>query len=278
MKLAPKYQPEAPGEVPEKAPAQTLVRLAGLCKSFNKDRVLNGVDLEVAKGEVIALIGPSGSGKSTLLRCINLLEIPSEGAVYIDGQAIWHADQPERQLTGKQLAQKRQGIGMVFQRFNLFPHLTVLENVTIGLTKVLKMSQREAIALASEFIDKVGLSKYRDAYPATLSGGQQQRVAISRALAMQPKLMLFDEPTASLDPELVGEVLDVMRMIAEAGTTMIIVTHEMHFAAEIANRVAFLDGGKIVEIGTAQQVLRDPQHARTASFLARVLTPSGAAL
>ncbi|MCL2891640.1 amino acid ABC transporter ATP-binding protein [Brenneria tiliae] len=276
MKLAPKFISNAQSEAPGRAPQRSnLVRLSGICKRFKDDLVLSEIDLDVAAGEVLALIGPSGSGKSTLLRCINLLETPSSGTVYIDGQSIWESGNPLLQLHGRQLAQKRQEIGMVFQRFNLFPHLTVLENVTIGLTKVLRLSKAEAQSIAREFIGKVGLSKFLDAYPATLSGGQQQRVAISRALAMRPKLMLFDEPTASLDPELVGEVLDVMRMLANAGTTMIIVTHEMHFAAEIADRVAFLDGGKILEIGPAYDVLRKPQHTRTAAFLAKVLSRSG---
>lgn len=276
MKLASKCISNAQSKVPGKALQQSgLVRLSGVCKRFQDDLVLDEIDLDVAAGEVIALIGPSGSGKSTLLRCINLLETPSSGAIYVDGHAVWASENPQFQLYGRQLAQKRQEIGMVFQKFNLFPHLTVLENVTIGLTKVLKFSTMEAKNIARDVIDKVGLSKFLDAYPATLSGGQQQRVAISRALAMRPKLMLFDEPTASLDPELVGEVLDVMRILAKAGTTMIIVTHEMHFASEIADRVAFLDGGKILEIGPANDVLRKPQHIRTAAFLARVLSRSG---
>ncbi|WP_246726043.1 amino acid ABC transporter ATP-binding protein [Rhizobium lusitanum] len=248
-----------------------LVQIAGLSKKFGQDVVLKDISLDVSAGEVLTLIGPSGSGKSTLLRCINLLETPSEGTISIDGEAIWNSREPGSRLSAKRLAAKRSEIGMVFQRFNLFPHLTVLENVSIGLTKVLGKTKSEAGETATHFIEAVGLSRFLGAYPATLSGGQQQRVAISRALAMRPKLMLFDEPTASLDPELVGEVMDVMRMVARTGTTMVVVTHEMHFAEDIADRVVFLDGGRVVEEGVPSEVLRKPRHERTAAFLSRVL-------
>ena len=244
-----------------------MIEIRQLQKHYGSHRVLHGVDLDVAKGEVVCLIGPSGSGKSTLLRCINALEAYDGGAITVFGQTV--------QRGSKTVHALRSRMGMVFQRFNLFPHRTVLENVMEGPVYVkrepLKQAREEALAL----LDKVGLSAKADAYPEQLSGGQQQRVAIARALAMKPDAMLFDEPTSALDPELVGDVLEVMRTLADEGMTMIVVTHEMGFAREVADRVCFLHGGYIVESGPAEQVLGNPQHARTQDFLRRVLHPTG---
>lgn len=241
------------------------IELRDLHKHFGDNQVLTGIDLAVQSGQVVCVIGPSGSGKSTLLRCVNLLEQPTRGRVLVDGV----------ELTGRDvnLDAARRRIGMVFQQFNLFPHMTALKNVMIAQRRVLRRSAREAEAVARETLDRVGLADKCDAYPAQLSGGQQQRVAIARALAMNPALMLFDEPTSALDPELVGEVLTVMRELAEEGMTMLVVTHEMGFAREVADRVVFMDGGVIVEDGTAAQVIGDPRQERTRSFLTRVLHP-----
>ncbi|WP_454843594.1 amino acid ABC transporter ATP-binding protein [Pseudomonas gorinensis] len=243
-----------------------MIEIRQLQKHYGSHRVLHGVDLDVAKGEVVCLIGPSGSGKSTLLRCINALEAYDGGHINVFGETVQRASKTVHAL--------RSRMGMVFQRFNLFPHRTVLENVMEGPVYVkgepLKQAREEALVL----LEKVGLSAKADAYPEQLSGGQQQRVAIARALAMKPEAMLFDEPTSALDPELVGDVLAVMRTLADEGMTMIVVTHEMGFAREVADRVCFLHGGYIVESGAAEQVLGDPQHPRTQDFLRRVLHPT----
>ena len=244
-----------------------MIEIRQLQKHYGSHRVLHGVDLDVAKGEVVCLIGPSGSGKSTLLRCINALEAYDGGHINVFGETV--------QRGSKTVHALRSRMGMVFQRFNLFPHRTVLENVMEGPVYVkgepLKQAREEALVL----LEKVGLSAKADAYPEQLSGGQQQRVAIARALAMKPEAMLFDEPTSALDPELVGDVLAVMRTLADEGMTMIVVTHEMGFAREVADRVCFLHGGYIVESGAAEQVLGNPQHPRTQDFLRRVLHPTG---
>ena len=246
-----------------------LLRITGLHKSFASLQVLLGVDLEVARGEKVSIIGPSGSGKTTLLRCINYLEKPTSGHIYIDGKLIG-----EKQTNGgyvhlsdRELAKERQEIGFVFQRFNLFPHLTALGNVTLAPQKVLGLSKDEAERRGLEMLEKVGLSHKVNEYPERLSGGQQQRVAIARVLAMQPKLMLFDEATSALDPELIGEVLRVMRQLAAEGRTMVIVTHEIQFAGEVSDRVVFMDQGKIVEQGSPRDVLSNPQQPRTREFL-----------
>lgn len=239
------------------------VEIRNLHKYFGKNEVLRGMDLDVDQGEVICLIGPSGSGKSTFLRCINSLEQPTNGTVKVDGNEITdkHAN----------LDKIRENIGMVFQQFNLFPHLTVLKNITMAPLQCKRYKKPQAEERAMELLASVGLSEKCDEYPASLSGGQQQRVAIARALAMDPDLMLFDEPTSALDPEMVGEVLEVMRKLAKEGMTMIIVTHEMGFAREVADRVVFIDGGVIVEQGPPSQVLGNPQHERTIAFLNKVL-------
>ncbi len=244
-----------------------MIEIRQLQKHYGTHRVLHGVDLDVAKGEVVCLIGPSGSGKSTLLRCINALEAYDSGHIKVFGETV--------QRGSKSVHTLRSRMGMVFQRFNLFPHRTVLENVMEGPVYVKGESLKQAHEEALVLLDKVGLSAKADAYPEQLSGGQQQRVAIARALAMKPEAMLFDEPTSALDPELVGDVLAVMRTLADEGMTMIVVTHEMGFAREVADRVCFLHGGYIVESGPAEQVLGNPQHARTQDFLRRVLHPTG---
>jgi len=242
-----------------------MISVRNVAKSYGDHRVLDGVSLEVGKGEVVCIIGPSGSGKSTLLRCVNGLESYDEGEVAIDGEPV-HRER-------KSIHAIRSEVGMVFQRFNLFPHRTALENVMEGPVYVKGEPRAAARARASALLAKVGLASKLDAYPAKLSGGQQQRVAIARALAMQPKAILFDEPTSALDPELVGEVLKVMLTLALEGMTMLVVTHEMGFAAEVAHRVLFLDHGRIVEEGTPQQMLSNPKHERTRDFLQRVLKP-----
>ena len=244
-----------------------MIEIRQLQKHYGSHRVLHGVDLDVAKGEVVCLIGPSGSGKSTLLRCINALEAYDGGVITVFGQTV--------QRGGKTVHALRSRMGMVFQRFNLFPHRTVLENVMEGPVYVKGEPAQQAREEALVLLEKVGLSAKADAYPEQLSGGQQQRVAIARALAMKPEAMLFDEPTSALDPELVGDVLAVMRTLADEGMTMIVVTHEMGFAREVADRVCFLHGGYIVESGAAEQVLGNPQHPRTQDFLRRVLHPTG---
>jgi polar amino acid transport system ATP-binding protein len=242
-----------------------MISVRSISKSFGEHRVLDGVSLEVAKGEVVCIIGPSGSGKSTLLRCMNGLESYDEGEVAIDGELVHRESASIHRL--------RSEVGMVFQRFNLFPHRTALENVMEGPVFVKGASRAEAQVEAAALLGKVGLRQKLDAYPAKLSGGQQQRVAIARALAMQPKAILFDEPTSALDPELVGEVLKVMLTLAREGMTMVVVTHEMGFASEVAHRVLFLDAGRIVEEGPPQQILAAPKHERTRDFLQRVLKP-----
>lgn len=250
-----------------------MVDARGVHKRFGHVEVLCGVDLQVRDGEVSCLIGPSGSGKSTLLRCINHLESIDAGAIAVDGSLIGHEVRNGHvvELRERQIARNRAGIGMVFQRFNLFPHMTAAENVMVGPTVVRRMSKATARNEALDLLDRVGLAARADHYPSQLSGGQQQRVAIARALAMRPALMLFDEPTSALDPELVGEVLAVMRDLAGSGMTMIVVTHEIAFAREIATDVSFMDAGVIVEHGTAAAVLDNPQHERTRSFLKAVL-------
>ena len=244
-----------------------MIEIRQLQKHYGSHRVLHGVDLDVAKGEVVCLIGPSGSGKSTLLRCINALEAYDGGVITVFGQTV--------QRGSKTVHALRSRMGMVFQRFNLFPHRTVLENVMEGPVYVKGEPAKQAREEALVLLEKVGLSAKADAYPEQLSGGQQQRVAIARALAMKPEAMLFDEPTSALDPELVGDVLAVMRTLADEGMTMIVVTHEMGFAREVADRVCFLHGGYIVESGPAEQVLGNPQQPRTQDFLRRVLHPTG---
>ncbi|WP_327250775.1 amino acid ABC transporter ATP-binding protein [Streptomyces sp. NBC_01244] len=244
------------------------IEIRGLHKSFGANHVLRGIDLDIARGEVVCVIGPSGSGKSTLLRCVNLLEEPSEGRVFVGGTEVTDLD--------VDIDAVRRRIGMVFQQFNLFPHVSVRENLTLPQRRVLGRSKAEAEAVARENLARVGLSDKSEAYPAQLSGGQQQRVAIARALSMGPEVMLFDEPTSALDPELVGEVLAVMRVLAGEGMTMMVVTHEMSFAREVADRVVFMDGGVIVEHGPAAQVVGDPRQERTRSFLNRILDPASA--
>ncbi len=240
-----------------------MISICGLHKSFGDHEVLRGIDLEVAEGEVVCVIGPSGSGKSTLLRCINRLEEPTAGTVVVDGVEV---TDPKVDLD-----RVRKRIGMVFQQFNLFPHKSAMGNVTLALETVLKMPRAEAEARARRLLERVGLADRAHTHPARLSGGQQQRVAIARALAMEPSVMLFDEVTSALDPELVGEVLGVMRSLADEGMTMLVVTHEMGFAREVADRVVFMDGGVIVEEGSPAQVLGAPTQERTRSFLAKVL-------
>jgi polar amino acid transport system ATP-binding protein len=242
------------------------IQVKGLYKSFGDNEVLRGIDLEIGSGEVVCVIGPSGSGKSTLLRCVNLLEEPTKGEVFVGGTEITHPD--------VDIDAVRRRIGMVFQQFNLFPHLSVTDNLTLPQRRVLKRDKAEAGRIAAENLRRVGLSEKADAYPASLSGGQQQRVAIARALAMGPEVMLFDEPTSALDPELVGDVLAVMRMLANEGMTMMVVTHEMTFAREVADRVVFMDGGVIVEEGAPAQVIGNPSHERTRHFLSRLLDPA----
>jgi polar amino acid transport system ATP-binding protein len=246
----------------------TLLSVSGLRKSYGSVDVLKGIDFNVAAGEKIALIGPSGSGKSTCLRCMNFLEKPSAGEIRLDGEQIGMRN--GRTMSNRQLAPQRAEMGMVFQLFNLWPHLSVTENVAIAARKVRGLSAAEARELALEMLAKVHMTHRADASPLELSGGQQQRVAIARALAQKPKLMLFDEPTSALDPELVHEVLRVMEELAAEGRTMLIVTHEIAFARDIADRVLFLDGGTIVESGPARQVITAPREARTQAFLKRI--------
>ncbi|MEU6787540.1 amino acid ABC transporter ATP-binding protein [Nonomuraea angiospora] len=241
------------------------VEIRDLHKHFGSNKVLTGIDFTIDPGQVVCVIGPSGSGKSTLLRCVNLLEVPTKGKVFVEGVELTDPD--------VDIDAVRRRIGMVFQQFNLFPHMTALQNVMIAQQRVLKRGKKEAEVVARENLDKVGVGAKCDAYPAQLSGGQQQRVAIARALAMNPDLMLFDEPTSALDPELVGDVLTVMRKLAEEGMTMLVVTHEMGFARQVADRVVFMDGGVIVEDGEPAQVIGDPQQERTRAFLHRVLHP-----
>ncbi|MFF4776901.1 amino acid ABC transporter ATP-binding protein [Microtetraspora fusca] len=250
-----------------------MVKAEQVCKNFGHVQVLKGIDLEVRQGEVMCVVGPSGSGKSTFLRCINHLEKIDAGRLWVDGHLVGYRQRGDKlyELREKEVAAQRRDIGMVFQRFNLFPHMTALQNVMEAPMLVKGESKDAARARAEQLMERVGLSDRMGNYPSQLSGGQQQRVAIARALAMQPKLMLFDEPTSALDPELVGEVLDVMRDLAREGMTMVVVTHEMGFAREVGDSLVFMDGGVVVEQGVPREVLANPQHARTQAFLSKVL-------
>lgn len=250
-----------------------MVHADRVSKSFGSNEVLKSISLSVPQGEVMCLVGPSGSGKSTFLRCINHLERVDAGRLSVDGVLVGYEERGDKlyELKPREAARQRRDIGMVFQRFNLFPHMTALENIIEAPIRVNKAKKDAAIAHGRELLARVGLADKADAYPAHLSGGQQQRVAIARALAMEPKLMLFDEPTSALDPELVGEVLDVMKGLADSGMTMIVVTHEMGFAREVADQLVFMDGGVVVEAGDPDDVLGNPQHRRTKAFLSKVL-------
>lgn len=240
-----------------------MITVKGLTKRFDDLPVLNGIDQEIAKGEVVVVIGPSGSGKSTFLRCLNMLEIPTSGHIYLDGEEVTkkHAD----------LNKIRRRMGMVFQQFNLFPHKTVMENITLAPVHLRVLSKEAAYQRGRELLERVGLVDKADAYPRQLSGGQQQRIAILRALAMNPDVMLFDEPTSALDPEMVGEVLDVMKQLAQSGMTMVVVTHEMGFAREVGDRVLFMDEGVVMEEGKPLDIFQDPQNKRTQDFLSKLL-------
>jgi ABC-type polar amino acid transport system ATPase subunit len=241
-----------------------MIKAEGVVKTFpNGVQALKGVDLDVAQGEVVVIIGPSGSGKSTMLRTLNLLEEVTAGEISIDGNSLTHPKTNINRL--------RENVGMVFQSFNLFPHKTVLGNITMAPMKVKKVKEAEAIKIAEELLAKVGLSDKRDSYPSQLSGGQQQRVAIARALAMKPKVMLFDEPTSALDPEMIGEVLDVMKTLAKEGMTMVVVTHEMGFAREVSDRVVFMDEGMKLEENTPEEIYKNPQNDRLKKFLSQIL-------
>ncbi|MFE6611736.1 amino acid ABC transporter ATP-binding protein [Amycolatopsis sp. NPDC057786] len=253
--------------------SEPLLKAVGVRKSYGHTEVLGGIDLEVHKGQVVCLLGPSGAGKSTFLRCVNHLETIDAGQVWVDGEPIGFRLRNGKlyELKEREVARQRRDIGMVFQRFNLFGHRTALQNVVEGPVRVLGVPMDEAKEQALELLDRVGLAHRADAYPAQLSGGQQQRVAIARSLAMKPKLMLFDEPTSALDPELVGEVLAVMGTLAAEGMTMVVVTHEMGFAAEAADEVVFMADGMVVETGPPGEILSAPKHERTRQFLARVL-------
>ncbi|QKK19769.1 amino acid ABC transporter ATP-binding protein [Rhizobium indicum] len=253
--------------------AKPLVRARNVHKSFDQLEVLKGIDLDVMPGEVVVVLGPSGSGKSTFLRCINHLEAINRGFIEVDGEQIGYRLRKDRleKLSSNGIASQRRKIGMVFQQFNLYPHMTVLQNIVEAPIGVHGESRKAATENAMRLLERVGLSEKADSYPRQLSGGQQQRVAIARALAIKPKLMLFDEPTSALDPELVGEVLSTMRDLAKQGLTMIVVTHEIGFAREAADRVVFMDGGNVVEMGKPEDVIGNPQHPRTQAFLARFL-------
>ena len=251
------------------ANVEPIVSVRGIGKSFGSHRVLNDVSLSVMPSQVVVIIGPSGSGKSTLLRCCNALEVPQEGTLTICGTDLVKDGQL---ISDKELNALRTQVGMVFQSFNLFPHLTVLDNVSVGPRTLRKTPKAQAEAIARDLLAKVGLAQKADAYPSTLSGGQKQRVAIARALAMQPRVMLFDEPTSALDPELVGEVLQVMKALARDGMTMIVVTHEMGFAREVADVVMVMDAGRIIEAGPPEQVFSTPTNPRTRSFLQAVIS------
>lgn len=252
---------------------EPALRVEGVRKSYGHVEVLKGIDMQVKPGEVACLVGPSGSGKSTFLRCINHLEKINSGRLYVHGELVGYQEKKGRlyELSDREVCRKRAEIGMVFQNFNLFQHMSVLENIIEAPTRVLKISKEEAIIHARELLELVGLSGREESLPKQLSGGQQQRVAISRALAMRPKLMLFDEPTSALDPELVGEVLAAMQDLANSGMTMIVVTHEMGFARKVADTVTFMDAGLIVESGAPDEVLDNPVHERTKSFFSKVL-------
>lgn len=240
-----------------------MIKVNNLHKSFNGIEVLSGISEEINEGEVVVVIGPSGSGKSTFLRCLNLLETPDEGEVIIDGEQI--------NKKGVDVNLVRQKMGMVFQHFNLFPHLTVLENITLAPVELKKMTPEQAKTKAMELLEIVGLTEKADAYPASLSGGQKQRIAIARSLAMEPEIMLFDEPTSALDPEMVGEVLDVMKNLAKSGMTMVVVTHEMGFAREVGTRALFIDSGNVLESGDPKELFEHPAQERTKTFLSKVL-------
>ncbi|MDU0358810.1 amino acid ABC transporter ATP-binding protein [Rhizobium sp. 25PS6] len=253
--------------------AKPLVRARNVHKSFDQLEVLKGIDLNVMPGEVVVVLGPSGSGKSTFLRCINHLEAINKGFIEVDGEQIGYRLRKDRleKLSSNGIASQRRRIGMVFQQFNLYPHMTVLQNIVEAPIGVHGESRKAATENALRLLERVGLSEKAGSYPRQLSGGQQQRVAIARALAIKPKLMLFDEPTSALDPELVGEVLSTMRDLAKQGLTMIVVTHEIGFAREAADRVVFMDAGNVVEMGKPEDVIGNPQHPRTQAFLARFL-------
>lgn len=240
-----------------------MINVKNLHKNFGGLEVLKGIDEHISHGEVVVVIGPSGSGKSTFLRCLNMLEIPTDGEISIDGEVITQK--------GVDVNKIRQKTGMVFQHFNLFPHLNILKNITLAPVLLKKMTKEQAQKRGRELLKMVGLEDKADSYPAQLSGGQKQRVAIARALAMEPEIMLFDEPTSALDPEMVGEVLDVIKGLAQSGMTMVVVTHEMGFAREVGTRILFMDEGKILECGTPQQIFDNPQNERTKSFLSKVL-------
>ncbi|MGW3964382.1 amino acid ABC transporter ATP-binding protein [Amycolatopsis sp. NPDC005003] len=263
-------------EVTEAAGPAPVVSAQRIWKSFGSVDVLKGINLEVHEREVLCLIGPSGSGKSTLLRCINHLEKIDAGRLYVDGVLVGYKQRGDKlhELREKEVAFQRKDIGMVFQRFNLFPHMTALENVMEAPVQVRREPKAQVRKRALELLERVGLADKAQNYPAQLSGGQQQRVAIARALAMKPKLMLFDEPTSALDPELVGDVLGVMKQLAKDGMTMVVVTHEMQFAREVADKVLFMDGGIVVEQGPPERVIGSPREDRTKEFLARVLNPN----
>ena len=252
---------------------ELMVDARGVRKWFGSNEVLKSISMTIPRGEVLSLLGPSGSGKSTFLRCINHLETIDGGRIYVDNDLIGYKQRGDKihEMKPREIAKQRRSIGMVFQRFNLFPHMTALGNIIDAPIGVNGESKEQATAHARELLERVGLSDKADAYPAQLSGGQQQRVAIARALAMKPKLMLFDEPTSALDPELVGDVLDVMRDLAKSGMTMIVVTHEIGFSREVADRMVFMDGGVVVEAGAPRDVLDNPQHPRTQAFLESVL-------
>ena len=256
----------------EKA-AQPMVKAELVCKNFGALKVLKGITLEVARGQVLVLVGPSGSGKSTFLRCINHLETVNAGRLYVDGDLVGYNERGGRlyEMKPREVAKQRREVGMVFQHFNLFPHRTALGNVVEAPVQVKGVNKSKAVQRGKELLDRVGLGDKATAYPAQLSGGQQQRVAIARALAMDPKLMLFDEPTSALDPELVGEVLAVMKKLASEGMTMIVVTHEMGFAREVADELVFMDAGVVVERGNPRDVMSNPQHERTKAFLSKVM-------
>jgi polar amino acid transport system ATP-binding protein len=249
-----------------------VLRIEGLRKSFGANEVLSGIDLTVGRGERIAILGSSGSGKSTLLRCINFMEMPSAGRVHVDGQPIGQETKRGLRASEAELCRLRTRIGMIFQQFNLFPHMTALQNVAEGPRSVLGLGRRDAEARAAQHLEKVGLAEKAQEYPSRLSGGQQQRVAIARALAMEPEVLLFDEPTSALDPELVGEVLQTILDLSREGRTMLLVTHELGFAFHFATRVLFLHEGRILEQGTPEEVLRHPREARTQAFIGRHAT------
>lgn len=240
-----------------------MITVKNLHKSFGDVNVLTGIDEHISKGEVVVIIGPSGSGKSTFLRCLNLLEQPTDGEIFIDNELVTSPKADVNKI--------RQKMGMVFQQFNLFPHLTIIENITLAPIKLKKMTKQEAVKMGKELLERVGLSEKANNYPSQLSGGQKQRVAIARALAMQPEIMLFDEPTSALDPEMVGEVLDVMKDLAKSGMTMVVVTHEMGFAREVGTRLLFMDQGIVMEQGVPEEVFSNPQNERTQSFLSKVI-------